>query len=888
MSSDCDNNNTVERTFEQRYHTLLAVFNSIDPALIPDRAGIILEANQAFATLFGKQLRECININIDELLTPKQSELWKIKADEALRTGSTVLFEEDLDGRSVRFSLSPVTDSNGTITQLSMIGQDITALQIAEKRSQKLQTFISALVESIPGAFYMLDAGGRFVEWNAYERDVIIGKPDGEMTDSYAIKGVHPEDRGQVTTMMMNILKEGGESSLEMKVLLHGGPEFAWHHLSAKRVIINDKPFFIGIATDITEHKISEDATLKNSEDRFRKLFEFHSAVKLLIDPETGHIIDANHAAAKFYGWSIAELRQMSMQEINTLSIEQVLNELEHNRLSGKQHLSFKHRTADGSVHDVEVFSTKINVGGKELFYAIVHDVTERKLAENQLKQMSVAVQQSPAVVIITDPQGNIEYVNPMFTEHSGYSAEEARGKNPRILQSGMMPKAVYENLWETILSGGIWEGELHNKKKNGQLFWESAIISAIRDSDGVITDFVAVKEDITEKKQFLDALIAAKEKAEESDRLKSAFLANISHEIRTPMNGILGFSELLKDPQLTGEEQVEYIDLIHQSGKRMLNLINDLIDISRIEAGETNMQIAETSVNQIIHNLCVFFKHDAEKKELRLHCTTPLPDTESLIVTDQSMLLQILTNLVQNALKFTKKGGIDIGYTRNNGTIEFYCHDTGIGIPADMKEKIFDRFHQVDNSLTRAHEGAGLGLSISKAYVEMLGGTIQVESVEGRGSRFFFTLPCNNPLNSTQTDKLSPDVVQETVASLPCGVVLIVEDDEISSYLLQRSLKSKNLTQLYAKNGHQAVELVKSHPEINLVLMDMKMPLMNGYEATRQIKQFRPDLPVIAQTAFTTKEENEKAKAAGCDHVITKPIKRKELLELTNKLLKR
>jgi len=169
-----------------------------------------------------------------------------------------------------------------------------------------------------------------------------------------------------------------------------------------------------------------------------------------------------------------------------------------------------------------------------------------------------------------------------------------------------------------------------------------------------------------------------------------------------------------------------------------------------------------------------------------------------------------------------------------------------------------------------------------------MLGGTIQVESVEGRGSRFFFTLPCNNPLNSTQTDKLSPDVVQETVASLPCGVVLIVEDDEISSYLLQRSLKSKNLTQLYAKNGHQAVELVKSHPEINLVLMDMKMPLMNGYEATRQIKQFRPDLPVIAQTAFTTKEENEKAKAAGCDHVITKPIKRKELLELTNKLLKR
>ena len=373
--------------------------------------------------------------------------------------------------------------------------------------------------------------------------------------------------------------------------------------------------------------------------------------------------------------------------------------------------------------------------------------------------------------------------------------------------------------------------------------------------------------------------MTAAKVHAEESDRLKSAFLANISHEIRTPMNGILGFSELLKEPHISGEEQAEFIGLIQQSGNRMLNLINELIDISRYDAGETTLQISKTPVNALLHDLFAFFKPEIEEKGLCLNCTCELSDAESIIETDSGKLTQILTNLIQNALKFTNSGTIDFGYTKSGSKLEFYVLDTGIGVPADMQQKIFERFWQADNTLTRNHQGSGLGLSISKAYVEMLGGTIQVESREGQGSRFSFTLP--DILSRSTQKSPSSSVIQEPAKTAPGMTILIAEDDEMCRLLLQKSLTGENITILYAVNGKEAVELVKCHKEITLVLMDIKMPVMNGYEATRLIKLLRPDLPVIAQSAFTSKKDREKAIEAGCDSFITKPIYKSELLEV-------
>ena len=532
-----------------------------------------------------------------------------------------------------------------------------------------------------------------------------------------------------------------------------------------------------------------------------------------------------------------------------------------------------------GKWYDISLYRPK-----EGYVVAMFDEITERKLVEQQLKKLSVVIQQSQAIVLITDPLGTIEYVNPMFTQVTGHSAEEAIGQNPRILKSGLMPQSLYENLWKTILSGDVWCGELQNKKKNGELYWDQAVISGIL-NEGVISNFVAVKLDITKQKKISDELIAAKEKAEESDRLKSAFLANISHEIRTPMNGILGFAQLLKVSHLTGEEQSEYIDLIQQSGERMLNLINNLINISRIEAGETMLQISETPVNDLLRDLNAFFKPEIEKKGLRLNCITTLPDSESVIETDSGKLVQILTNLIQNALKFTNSGEIDFGYNLIENSLEFYVIDTGICIASEMKERIFDRFHQVDNPLTRTQEGSGLGLSISKAYVEMLGGTIRVESREGWGSEFYFTLPYTIH-TSFRKSQIPLPLMQQPVIAVPAVTLLIAEDDAVSSLLLKSCLKGENITTLFAVNGEEAVAMVRQHPEINLVLMDIRMPLMNGYEATRLIKQLRHDLPVICQSAFTSKDEKEKAKEAGCDSYITKPINHSELVTLIQKLL--
>jgi hypothetical protein len=524
------------------------------------------------------------------------------------------------------------------------------------------------------------------------------------------------------------------------------------------------------------------------------------------------------------------------------------------------------------------------NVGHIYRIIGTSTDITKRKISEQRLRKLSVAVEQSPAVVVITDYMGNIEYVNPKFTQLTGYTVREAVGNNPNILQSGLTPRETFYELWDTILSGGVWHGELYNRKKNGDIYIESAVISPIFNKEGSITNFVAVKEDITEKKKLWSELIAAKEKAEESDRLKTAFLANISHEIRTPMNGILGFSELLKEPHLSGEEQTEYINLINQSGQRMLHLINELVDISRIESGDTFLQITETSINRLMHDIYAFFRPEAAKKGLLFECIVGLSDLFSVIDTDSSKVNQILTNLVQNALKFTTEGSVDFRYTLKNDCLEFYVTDSGACIPSEMKEKIFDRFRQVDNSLTRRYEGAGLGLSISKAYIEMLGGKIWVESIEGRGNRFVFTLQYK-PSTSVTMQQFDPDF-QGRTECFSNLTILIAEDDEVSSLLLQRNLKGENITILHARNGQDAVEQVQKNSAIRLVLMDIQMPVMNGFDATREIKALRPGLPVIAQTAFTSKEEKEKTKEAGCDGFITKPVNKIELLCLMESLL--
>jgi len=397
------------------------------------------------------------------------------------------------------------------------------------------------------------------------------------------------------------------------------------------------------------------------------------------------------------------------------------------------------------------------------------------------------------------------------------------------------------------------------------------------------------ISEQIT--KSFLHELTIAKENAEKSDRLKSAFLANMSHEIRTPMNGILGFSELLKNPDLTGDQQQAYIRIIENSGARMLNIINDIVDISKIESGLMKLDMKESNINEQIEYIYTFFKPEVEAKGMTLSFRNSLPAKEAIIITDREKLYAILTNLVKNAIKYTPKGSIEFGYgvCRDKAclvsTIEFYVKDTGIGIQKDRQEAIFERFIQADIEDLQARQGAGLGLSITKAYVEMLGGKIWVDSEIEKGSTFYFTLPYSVERKEIiPPQRLSFDKSNNNVKTLK---ILIAEDDEVSEMLISIMINSLGNEILKARTGIEAVKTCKNNPDIDLIIMDIQMPEMGGYEATRQIRQFNKDVVIIAQTAYGLSGDREKTLEAGCNDYISKPINKVELLALIQKYFK-
>ena len=372
----------------------------------------------------------------------------------------------------------------------------------------------------------------------------------------------------------------------------------------------------------------------------------------------------------------------------------------------------------------------------------IGRDITTQKRDQEKIVKLSKGIEQSSACIIITDLTGNIEYVNPAFCRITGYSEIEALGQSPRILNSGLMPTSFYNDLWETIRSGKVWSGEMHNKRKDGLLYWERAIITSIKNEKGEITNYIAIKEDITDQKRMQDELVYAKEKAEESDRLKSAFLANMSHEIRTPLNSIIGFSQLLADPDFEAEQKEEFIKTIVDNGNSLLVIITDIMDFSMLEARQIKIQKEEISTKMFLNELLNDFGNKADERgiELRLDKSSDSPDV--IIENDSYRIKQVFNNLIGNALKFTHEGYIEIGYKVTNEMVEFHVKDTGIGIAPEFHQAIFERFRQVDTAKTRKYGGNGLGLAISKNLVELLGGNIWVESEQDKFSQFSFTIP--------------------------------------------------------------------------------------------------------------------------------------------------
>lgn len=387
--------------------------------------------------------------------------------------------------------------------------------------------------------------------------------------------------------------------------------------------------------------------------------------------------------------------------------------------------------------------------------------------------------------------------------------------------------------------------------------------------------------ESIIQIQNINTELIHAKEKAEESERLKSSFLSNMSHEIRTPMNGILGFTELLKEPKLTGEEQQEYIKVIEKSGNRMLNIINDIVSISKLESGQMNLSYKETSIRDQVQVLYDFFKLEAEQKNIELKINNTLDNEDCFIRTDEEKINTILSHLVKNAIKFTDHGSIEIGCFKNDTRITFYVKDSGIGITSTKLDLIFERFRQEDDSLNRSYDGAGLGLYIAKSYVNLLGGKIWAANNTNSGAIFYFEIPFIKP----------HEIEKETQIPLSIGAIetqklkiLVAEDDSISLKFISKILKIFGENLLIARNGIEAVNLCKKNPDIDLILMDIQMPVMNGYEAIKKIREFNEEVIIITQSAFVFTDEAEKAIEVGGNGYISKPINKNQLINHINK----
>jgi PAS domain S-box-containing protein len=375
--------------------------------------------------------------------------------------------------------------------------------------------------------------------------------------------------------------------------------------------------------------------------------------------------------------------------------------------------------------------------------------------------------------------------------------------------------------------------------------------------------------------------LISAKEKAEESDRLKSSFLANMSHEIRTPMNGIIGFLELLREPDLSEENKTAYINIVTQSGHRLLETINDIIEISKIEAGELKINISPVNISELMGYYHGFFRQQTDQKGLNFSISNHLPDDIVSFQTDRNKLESIITNLIKNAVKFTSAGSVEFGCFIKADDIVFFVKDTGIGIPSDKIDAIFDRFVQVDHSVTRPQEGSGLGLSIVKAYIEMLNGRIWVDSGHGKGSTFSFSVPFIPVAESKPVDKTKNHLLEGIDSK---ATILIVEDDYSSSLYLKKLLSDNRVTILHCINGSDAIKVVRENPDISIILMDIRLPGMSGLEATQQIRDFNKVIPIIAQTAYSLSGDREIAINAGCTDYISKPVNRNELHRLINK----
>jgi PAS domain S-box-containing protein len=839
----------------------------------------------------------------------------------------TILNRNDGSIKYMSTTKMPLKNESGEIIGIIGFSIDITERKKIEEALRESEKRFRALFENSPDAIILADIdSGIIIDANtAASRmltrtvEEIRGMHQADIHPSRSNKYSKESFRFQVD----KLLERNEYHPLENFILQSDGTEIPVEIL-ASLISINGKPVLQGVFRDITERKRTEEA-LQQSKARLDRgeLVSKTGNWELYLDSGT---ILASEGARKLYGWdrlqaNIEDVKNAAIPEYRPLLDNTLLNLIEK---SEPYNVEYKINKI-GTKEYVDINSIAEYDREKNVVFGVIQDITERKRSEQIQKvlyNISGAVNTSNDIeafmsIIQTELGTLLDTTNfyvASFDETTDmltslYCMDENDDVNtwpakdsltgyvvmnnkPLLIKNNDISKHEWlKDHYQIGTNSEVWLGvPLREEGKVTGAFVVQSYTNpnAYDEKDVEMLEFISDQISISiHRKKVEQAIIAAKEKAEESDRLKTAFLANMSHEIRTPMNGILGFAELLDDNTLSPERRREFTSIISSSSKQLLTVINDIIDISKIESGQLIISNVKFNLNKLMHEVHTTFenlKSTSGKSHIKLVLEKGFSDDESNIFCDDMRLSQILNNLLGNALKFTSSGFVKFGYNRQDDNLLFFVEDTGKGIDKDKQQFVFERFRQVEESNTRRFGGTGLGLSISKGLVELMDGSIWVVSEEDKGSIFYFTLPLiiQSPLEiSIDKKKLA-----KPENGFYGKTILIAEDIQSNFHMIQIMLEKMNAVLLYAEDGSQAVDICRNETNIDLVLMDIQMPVMNGYDATREIRNFRPQLPIIALTAFAYEEDKIRCIDAGCNDFISKPIEKYELITLMSKYL--
>lgn len=839
-----------------------------------DKNGVITECNNEFIRIIGSSKDALIGFNmLNNVENDGILKALKIATEGGIGNyNGTYLSVTAQKETFINAMFAPVIDENQNFSIGIGIIEDITVRKNIEKDIVKSQVKLKSIFENTSDSILIGNNKGEIISFNKtfhhltkYEKSDIFGKH---------IKEIFTEECMKSKPLNFKDLNEGKTIISDRWIKTKNGSSI---HIEMNSKKISSENY-ISIIRDLTERDLAL-KKIKETQEKNNALLSAFPDLLFVFD-ENDIIIDYNTQKPEKFLISPENFLHKNFKDVlpNLIAskTEKAINKLKIT----KEVQTYEYEII--SNNHKEIFEAKLVLMDNNKILSVVRDISDRKKIEHQSLILSKVVELNTHSIIVTDKNGNFEYVNPAFEKKSGYKLYELKNKTPRIIKSDYFPPEYYEELWSTILSGKIWTGEFLNKSKNNEAYWDKSIISPIKNSQGKITNFFAINEDITEKKKILDDLTTAKELAEKSDRLKTSFLQNMSHEIRTPLNGILGFAGLISEEENDLPTIKEYANIIAESGNRLLNLINNLIEISQIETGNIKTKPVQFNLNETLEEVYNSFLLDINVKGIKFESEFDLNSEDSFVITDKEIIKQVFSQLIENAIKYTKFGYIKMGYKYENNNFTFFVKDTGIGINQEQKKLIFDSFYKAENINTVGIEGSGVGLSIVQSLVNLLEGNIWVESELKKGSTFnFYIKNIVRVKNIYNNDSLNKE------KSLS-KTILIAEDDKTSFNYLESILKKEFNIIIHAKNGQEALNYVTERDDIDIILMDIRMPILNGLEATKKIKDIKPEIPIIAQTAYAFSTDQQDVIDAGCNSYITKPVKKQELIDNINKFCKK